>query len=213
MRAKRECKTACGTAKKWMTPSHAKTSSSLVKYGDTSVGGSISFRSGSDGDSVSLHIDALRMGERVCAIGGGIPNVINQRSADSVHAQQMPDSLCNLMIGAGGVPADPKPSDNLGTSVRIQRHASTKENQAACDLIATASLPARPGKEVRIKLRILEAATSLRDLAQLPSNHLEARSGDRKGQYSIQINRQWRICFTWPGGADGSENVEIVDYH
>jgi len=63
------------------------------------------------------------------------------------------------------------------------------------------------------RLRILEAATSLRDLAQLPSNHLETLSGDRKGQYSIRINRQWRICFTWRGGAEGPENVEIVDYH
>jgi proteic killer suppression protein len=63
------------------------------------------------------------------------------------------------------------------------------------------------------RLRILEAATSLRDLAQLPSNHLETLSRDRKGQYSIRINRQWRICFTWPEGADGPENVEIVDYH
>ena len=63
------------------------------------------------------------------------------------------------------------------------------------------------------RLRVLEAATSLRDLAQLPSNRLEALSGDRKGQYSIRINRQWRICFTWPVGADGAENVEIVNYH
>jgi toxin HigB-1 len=63
------------------------------------------------------------------------------------------------------------------------------------------------------RLRILEAATSLRDLAQLPSNHLEALTGDRKGQYSTRINRQWRICFTWSGGAEGPENVEIVDYH
>jgi proteic killer suppression protein len=63
------------------------------------------------------------------------------------------------------------------------------------------------------RVRILEAATSLHDLAQLPSNHLEALSGDRKGQFSIRINRQWRICFTWQGRADGPENVEIVDYH
>lgn len=54
---------------------------------------------------------------------------------------------------------------------------------------------------------------SLRELAQLPSNHLEALSDDRKGQYSIRINQQWRICFEWPRGADGPENVEIVDYH
>jgi len=63
------------------------------------------------------------------------------------------------------------------------------------------------------RLRVLETALSLRDLAQLRSNRLEALSGDRKGQYSIRINQQWRICFEWPRGADGPENVEIVDYH
>ena len=63
------------------------------------------------------------------------------------------------------------------------------------------------------RLRILEAATGLRDLGQLPSNRLEALAGNRKGQYSIRINQQWRICFEWPQGADGPENVEIVDYH
>ena len=69
----------------------------------------------------------------------------------------------------------------------------------------------RPQAEKR--LRVLEAATSLRDLAQLRSNRLETLSGDRKGQFSIRINQQWRICSAWPGGADGPENVEIVDYH
>ena len=63
------------------------------------------------------------------------------------------------------------------------------------------------------RLRILEAATSLQDLAALPSNRLEALSGDRKGQHSIRINQQWRICFEWPQSADGPENVEITDYH
>jgi proteic killer suppression protein len=63
------------------------------------------------------------------------------------------------------------------------------------------------------RLRVLEAAVSLRDLARLPSNRLEALSGDRRGQYSIRINQQWRICFEWPQGADGPENVAIVDYH
>jgi len=63
------------------------------------------------------------------------------------------------------------------------------------------------------RLRVLEAAASLRDVAQLPGNHMEALSGDRNGQYSIRINRQWRICFEWAQGADGPENVEIVDYH
>jgi proteic killer suppression protein len=63
------------------------------------------------------------------------------------------------------------------------------------------------------RLRILEAATDLRDLGQLPSNRLEGLSGNRVGQYSVRINMQWRICFEWPAGSDGAENVEIVDYH
>ena len=63
------------------------------------------------------------------------------------------------------------------------------------------------------RLRILEAAISLSDLAALPSNRLEALKGERNGQYSIRINMQWRLCFEWPKGATGPENVEIVDYH
>lgn len=63
------------------------------------------------------------------------------------------------------------------------------------------------------RLRILEAAASLTDLGALPSNRLEVLRGDRKGQYSIRINLQWRICFHWPEGVTGPENVEIVDYH
>src|SRR5207247_6616379 len=59
----------------------------------------------------------------------------------------------------------------------------------------------------------LESATSLRDLAALPGNRFEALMGDRKGQYSIRINDQWRICFEWPGRSPGPSNVEIVDYH
>ena len=47
----------------------------------------------------------------------------------------------------------------------------------------------------------------------MPSNRLEALSGDRQGQYAIRINRQWRICFEWPDGQPGPSQVEIVDYH
>ncbi|HEX8893775.1 MAG TPA: type II toxin-antitoxin system RelE/ParE family toxin [Terriglobales bacterium] len=65
----------------------------------------------------------------------------------------------------------------------------------------------------RLKLDRLDAAVELRDLGALPGNHLEALKGDRKGQYSIRINDQWRICFEWPGDAPGPSNVEIVDYH
>ena len=61
------------------------------------------------------------------------------------------------------------------------------------------------------RLEILDAAENFGDLTALSSNRFETLSGDRKGQYSIRINRQWRICFEWPG--DGPENVEIIDYH
>ena len=62
-------------------------------------------------------------------------------------------------------------------------------------------------------MKILAAATSLIDLRTLPSNRLEALKGDRAGQFSIRINRQWRLCFEWPEGAPGPASVEIADYH
>ncbi len=68
-------------------------------------------------------------------------------------------------------------------------------------------------RQTRFKLDRLEAAVSIRDLAALKGNRLEALKGDRKGQYSIRINDQWRICFEWPEGFPGPINVEIVDYH
>ncbi len=63
----------------------------------------------------------------------------------------------------------------------------------------------------RRKLRQLDSATELRDLAAPPGNRLEALHGDRKGQHSIRVNDQWRICFVWRGG--DAYDVEIVDYH
>ena len=68
-------------------------------------------------------------------------------------------------------------------------------------------------KQAEKRLRILDAATALADLAALNSNRLEALKGNRKGQYSIRINSQWRICFSWPKDDRGPSNVEIVDYH
>lgn len=67
-------------------------------------------------------------------------------------------------------------------------------------------------RKAEMKLDQLDAATALLDL-DLPGNRLEALKGNRKGQYSIRINDQWRICFEWPGGSAGSVNVEVVDYH
>lgn len=63
------------------------------------------------------------------------------------------------------------------------------------------------------RLSILNAALSLDTLRGLPSKRLEALEGDRDGQYSIRINRQWRICFEWPATQAGPSNVEIADYH
>ncbi len=63
----------------------------------------------------------------------------------------------------------------------------------------------------RRKLEILNAAMSLNDLRSPPGNRLEALKGERQGQYSIRINQQWRICFTWSDG--DAYSVEIVDYH
>lgn len=61
------------------------------------------------------------------------------------------------------------------------------------------------------KLRMLDAATTLEDLRVPPGNRLEKLKGDRGGQHSIRINRQWRICFRWRSG--DAYDVEIVDYH
>ncbi len=68
-------------------------------------------------------------------------------------------------------------------------------------------------RSARLKLDRLEAALSLKDLAGLPGNRFERLIGDRKGQYSIRVNDQWRICFEWPERSPGPVNVEIVDYH
>lgn len=61
------------------------------------------------------------------------------------------------------------------------------------------------------KLAQLDAANTLEFLRSPPGNRLEALKGDRKGQYSIRINDQFRVCFRWT--QDGPEQVEIVDYH
>ena len=61
------------------------------------------------------------------------------------------------------------------------------------------------------KLTALDEAECLQDLAALPGNHLESLKGDRKGQYSIRINDQYRVCFVWTDGH--ASDVEIVDYH
>ena len=72
-------------------------------------------------------------------------------------------------------------------------------------------LPANIQQVARRKLRMLNNAATLDDLRVPPANRLEALKGNRKGQHSIRINNQWRICFQWKEG--DALDVEIVDYH
>ncbi|CCG07050.1 type II toxin-antitoxin system RelE/ParE family toxin [Pararhodospirillum photometricum] len=76
---------------------------------------------------------------------------------------------------------------------------------------ATKGFPADLLHPAQRKLIMLAAAIDLNTLRQPPGNRLEALKGNRKGQHSIRINDQWRICFRWGDGA--AEDVEIVDYH
>jgi toxin HigB-1 len=66
-------------------------------------------------------------------------------------------------------------------------------------------------KQALRKLDMLDHARNLNDLRAPPANRLEALAGDRRGQHSIRINDQWRICFIWT--KEGPADVEIVDYH
>ena len=66
-------------------------------------------------------------------------------------------------------------------------------------------------QRAREKLQYLDSAADLRDLLIPPSNMLEVLKGDRKGQFSIRINKQWRVCFRWKD--NDAFDVEIVDYH
>ena len=77
-----------------------------------------------------------------------------------------------------------------------------------------AFVPAFQGfeKQAARRLSILNAAESINTLRALPSNRLEVLRGDRSGQHSIRINRQWRVCFVWVDG-QGPTDVEITDYH
>jgi proteic killer suppression protein len=72
-------------------------------------------------------------------------------------------------------------------------------------------LPLELHVKARIKLAIIGAATNLQDFQELRGNRFEALKGDRKGQYCIRINDQFRICFKWDG--KNALDLEIVDYH
>jgi proteic killer suppression protein len=85
------------------------------------------------------------------------------------------------------------------------------ETQLLWDTGKSRRIPANIKVSALRKLAILHWGTSLIDLAVLGGNHLEALKGDRKGQHSIRINDQYRICFQWRDR--DAHNVEIVDYH
>jgi proteic killer suppression protein len=93
----------------------------------------------------------------------------------------------------------------------VIRNFADKEAERIADGTPSRRLPADIQSVVRRKLRMLGNASVLDDLRVPPANRLEALKGIRKGQYSIRINDQWRICFRWIDGA--AHDVEIVDYH
>ena len=86
-----------------------------------------------------------------------------------------------------------------------------KEAEKLFNGLFSTKLPQDIQRAAVIKLNMLNAATRLDTLRIPPSNHLEALHHDREGQYSIRINRQWRVCFVWQ--ESGVFDVEIVDYH
>jgi proteic killer suppression protein len=73
------------------------------------------------------------------------------------------------------------------------------------------AVPLQVRERALSKLLVLNAATDVEDLRVPPGNHLEKLRGDRKGQWSIRINKQYRVCFSFEGG--DAHDVEIADYH
>jgi len=91
------------------------------------------------------------------------------------------------------------------------RTFACKETEKIFNRIYSKKLPQAVQRTAFKKLRMLSKSVDLNDLRVPPANRLEPLSGNRKGQYSIRINDQWRVCFVW---ADNhAEQVEIVDYH
>lgn len=86
-----------------------------------------------------------------------------------------------------------------------------KETKRIWTGLRSHKLPSDFQRRARARLMMLEAAESLEDLRNPPSNRLHELDRDRAGQHSISINKQWRICFRWKDGS--AYDVEIVDYH
>jgi proteic killer suppression protein len=93
----------------------------------------------------------------------------------------------------------------------VIRNFVDKEAESIWTGVASRRLPADIQPVARRKLRMLNSAVMIDDLRVPPGNRLELLKGNRKGQHSIRINDQWRICFRWREG--DAHDVEIVDYH
>ena len=91
------------------------------------------------------------------------------------------------------------------------RSFADKEAEKIWEGTPSRRLPADIQQVARRKLRMLNNAVTLEDLRIPPGNRLESLKGDRKGQHSIRINEQWRVCFRWHEG--DAHDVQIVDYH
>ena len=87
----------------------------------------------------------------------------------------------------------------------------SKETEGIWNGEVVRKLPSTIQETARRKLRMLNNSQDIADLRIPPANRLEALKGDRKGQHSIRINDQWRVCFRWKQG--DAHGVEIVDYH
>ena len=86
-----------------------------------------------------------------------------------------------------------------------------KETERVFKRIRSKKLPGGIQRAAMRKLWMIDAAISISDLRVPPGSRLEKLRGRRKGQYSIRINKQWRVCFSWRSG--DAHQVEIVDYH
>ncbi|MCY4199720.1 MAG: type II toxin-antitoxin system RelE/ParE family toxin [Gammaproteobacteria bacterium] len=91
------------------------------------------------------------------------------------------------------------------------RSFKDKRSEAIFNGQIARGLPAAIQQRARRKLRMLDAATCLQDMEVPPSNRLKKLQGAQAGRFSIRINDQWRICFTWQ--ANHANDVEIIDYH
>jgi proteic killer suppression protein len=97
------------------------------------------------------------------------------------------------------------------TNGKVIRSFKNRETEKAFHGEFSRGIPADLVRRVKMRLDRIDAAVALDDLRVPPSHHLEALKGNRRGQHSIRVNDQWRICFVWDDG--GASEVELVDYH